>query len=297
MVSAIILAYNRSAEVLITVRKLRELQAELTFDLEIIVVDNASLDDTSKMVSEMLPEVTLITRSENNGIAGWNDGFAIAKYKYLLVLDDDSHIESGLLRAVSFLEQHPEVGIIGFHVVDQHLKGDPLLHPEDAWKNLQEVVGFIGCGAIIRKEVYHTIGGFAPWLFIYTHEFEYSIRCLNAGYKIIWFESVNVIHRASNLNRTSKRLRMFTTRNEMAIVYKYFESNRAKYLFRVLVNNLKFIKREGLTTGLYVMQGALLFFKMRKTLNYTPVSKQVQNFYASNFWSTKPVFKWLKGKP
>lgn len=289
MVSVIILAYNRCAEALLTIGKIRRLKANLSFELEIIVVDNASVDGTSKAIAEKHPDVTLITRPINTGIAGWNDGFRVAKHKYLLVLDDDSHIENGLEEAVQYLEQHPETGILGFNIVDQQLKGDPLLDPDKAWKHLEKTAGFIGCGAMIRKEVYERIGGFDEWIFIYTHEFDYSIRALNASYLTVFFEHCNVVHRASRINRTNKRLRIFGTRNEMAIVHKYFIKNRFRFLSRVFFNNLKFIKREGLLSGYYIILGTIAFLKLRRRLKRTPVSPGVQDFYSKNFWSTKPV--------
>ena len=74
MVSAIILAYNRCSEVLITIQKLKEYRATLSFPLNIIVVDNASVDDTSDKINLHHPDITLVTKKINNGIAGWNEG-------------------------------------------------------------------------------------------------------------------------------------------------------------------------------------------------------------------------------
>lgn len=289
MVSAIILAFNRCTEVLITINKLKALRARVPFAIEIIVVDNASTDLTSVFIQDKHPDVTLITRTRNNGVAGWNDGFAVAGEKYMLVLDDDSHVENGLADAITYMEKNASAGILGLNIVDEALKGDPLLDPEEAWKHLQKIMGFIGCGAIIRKALYDEIGGFSEWLFIYTHEFDYSIRALDAGYDTVFFEKGTVVHRVSKINRSNRRLRIFSTRNEMAIVYTYFGEQRAKYLFRVWVNNFKFVKREGLKSGYYVFLGALEFLKMKKRLIRKPVQKDVQDFYANNFWSTKPI--------
>jgi GT2 family glycosyltransferase len=289
MISAIILAYNRSAEALLTITKLKALREKLPYELEIIVVDNASTDGISELILEKHPDVILITRHNNNGVAGWNDGFAVATQQYLLVLDDDSHIENGLAESILYLQMNPNVGILAFNIVDEELKGDPLLNPDDAWKHLQKIMGFIGCGAIIRKTVYEKIGGFAEWLFIYTHEFEYSLRALNAGFDTRFFNLGTVVHRASKLNRTNKRLRIFSTRNEMAIVYAHFGTNKYKYLLRTWLNNFKFIKREGIISGYYVFLGAIEFLKMRNRLTKSPVKEHVQNFYAENFWSTKPI--------
>ncbi len=289
LLTVVILAYNRCQEVLITLTKLKHYCVSNSLNFRIIVVDNASIDDTSTQVIQLHPDVDLIKKKVNNGIAGWNEGFMAVQSKYILVLDDDSCIEKGLSSAIVYLESNPEIGILALDIVDEQLKGDPHLDPEKAWKHLEPVAGFIGCGAIIRTELYHLIGGFAEWIFVYTHEFEYTMRCLSAGYKTVFFNQAFVVHRASQLNRSVKRQRVFATRNEMAIIYIYFATNRPKYLARTFFNNLKFVKREGLSTGIYVLQGLFAFFKLRRRLKKIPVSQEVQDFYADNFWSTKPI--------
>jgi GT2 family glycosyltransferase len=289
MVSAIILAYNRCTEVLKTISKLKQTRQSFPYEMEIIVVDNASADGTSIQIAAVHPDVILVTKPVNNGIAGWNEGFKVAGGKYLLVLDDDSHMDCGLAEAVDYLEENPDTGILAFQIRDEHTPVDQIPLPRDAWRHLQDIVGFIGCGAIIRQEVYQKIGGFAEWIYVYTHEFEFSIRCLDAGWRIVFFAKGIVVHRTSPINRTYKRIRTFATRNEMAIVHKYFIDSRPKFILRILLNNLKFIKSEGLGSGWYILQGFFKFLQLRKRLGHTPVSRQIQNFYALNFWSTKPV--------
>lgn len=291
MVSAVILSYNRCSEVLKTTVILKEYRKQLPFDLEIVVVDNGSSDNTSDRLTSEHPDITLVTKRTNNGIAGWNDGFAVAKYKYLLVLDDDSHIHEGLTDAVVRLEQQPDIGILALQITDEKLGYDPLLDPEEAWKDNDDLVGFIGCGAIIRKNLYEKIGGFAEWIYVYTHEFEYAIRCINAGYRINFFAGGIVIHRVSVVNRSKKRMRIFATRNEMFIVKRYFNNGKIKYLTRILINNLKFVKREGIISGYYVLCGFARYLKGKKDIGYAPVSYKTQRQFAENFWSTKPIFK------
>lgn len=286
MVSAVILAYNRCAEVLKTIQKLKEYSAYLLFNLDIIVVDNASVDDTSKKVREKYPEVILITKPKNNGIAGWNEGFKVVKNKYFLVLDDDSHIEDGLPEAINYLEANAAIGILALNIFGGVYQTDD----ETEWKDKEDCAGFIGCGAIIRKALYDKIGGFAEWLYVYTHEYEYGLRCMNAGYKIRFFKNSRIVHRTSNLNRTNKRLRTFSVRNELAIIYKYFPKNRWKYLLRVFINNLKLVKSEGFSAGSYVIEGTRKFIKMRNKIIYTPVSPEIQKFFITKFRSAQPVF-------
>ena len=277
--SFVILNYNREEELRRTLMKTYRLM-EGKEGFEIIVVDNASSDNSVASVRGLFPEVGLVERTSNNGIAGWNDGFAVAKGEYLIVLDDDSNIESGLKEAIDFLDSRPDVGVLALNVIGGAFPTDYLVH-------LKEGIDFIGCGAIIRKEVFEKIGGFADWLFIYTHEWEYAIRVLNAGYKIVYFENCYVNHRTSAVNRTSKRLKVFSIRNEMAIVYKFFsKEERRKYLARVYLNNLKGVFKNGLQSIPWYVLALKEFFKLRRQLEHTPVRKEVQDMYSKSNWAT-----------
>jgi GT2 family glycosyltransferase len=294
MLSAVILAYNRCKEVLITIDRVKAYAANLPFDTEIIVVDNASIDDTSVQVKIHHPDIKLITKPKNNGIAGWNDGFEIATYKYLLVLDDDSHPESGIEEAVEYLEKHPDTGVLALNIT-----AGPYLTDTWNWRNgipwqhEEEILGFFGCGALIRKDLYDKIGGFGEWMLVYGHEWDYGIRCIDAGYKIKYFKNSSINHRASLINRSQKRARVYGTRNDMGLVYKYFSHDRWKYIFIMFLNNLKRIKHEGFVNAYYDVQGFIEFLKFRHTLSYTPVSKETQLFFVNNYMNTHPVFGFI----
>ena len=283
-ISFVILNYNREKELLITVGKTMELMAGKS-DYEIIVVDNASSDNSIISLSRAYPEVRILARSKNNGIAGWNDGFELAKGEYLVVLDDDSNIVSGLDEAIAVLDDDPKIGILALNVTGGAFPTDYLVHMEDN-------IDFIGCGAIIRKILFEQIGGFAEWLFIYTHEWEYAIRCLDAGFSIRYFAHCYVDHRTSVINRSSRRLKVFSIRNEMAIVYKFFDKkDRSKYVTRVYLNNLKSIRRLGPAALPWFYQALVEFMKLRKELVHTPVSREVQDFYSKSCWSTRRFLK------
>lgn len=287
MVSAIILSYNRCKEVLYTIERLKALQPALPFELEIIVVDNASHDDTSEQVRAHHADVTLITKLVNNGIAGWNAGFSVARHPYLLVLDDDSHIEDGLEDAVAYMEQNPDTGILALNITGG-------AYETSNWKDKEEAIGFIGCGALISRKLYQVVGGFAEWLHVYGHEWEYGIRVINAGYKIRYFKDSNVVHRTSGVNRSSKRLRIYSTRNEMGIIYKHFGKDRIKNVLRVWINSMKVVRKEGFMAAFYCFLGGYKFLQLKPKLAHTPVSPQTQDFFGNIFWGTKPAFGFLR---
>ncbi len=175
--SFVIVNFNRKDEVLQTIGKTKELINIRDGDFEIIVVDNGSKDGSGAAIRKAFPEVNLVENPQNTGAPAWNLGFARARGKYFIILDDDSEIQTGLDGALNYLDANPKVGVLALNVVT-----GPYTSEIYNWTDGQEVAGFIGCGAIIRKELYEKIGGYADWIFLYGNEWEYCLRCMNAGF-------------------------------------------------------------------------------------------------------------------
>ena len=108
MISIIIVSWN-------TARFLENCLASIlanppTSPFENWVVDNASTDDSHRMVREKFPQVHLVENRENVGFARANNQ-AIQRCtgKYILLLNPDTLVASGALQAlVDFLDKHPE---------------------------------------------------------------------------------------------------------------------------------------------------------------------------------------------
>lgn len=92
-------------------------------DLEVVVVDNASSDDTAEVVASFHDErVTLVRQAQDVGLHG-NHTTALhaGTAPYVTVLqDDDLMAPENLERKVAHLDAHPDVGVIGagFHLID-----------------------------------------------------------------------------------------------------------------------------------------------------------------------------------
>ena len=83
--------------------------------LEIIVVDNASMDGAAEMVAREFPEIVLIRNTANLGFARANNQAAAkARGHYVFFLNNDTIVPPGTVqRLVDFIERHPEVGMVG----------------------------------------------------------------------------------------------------------------------------------------------------------------------------------------
>lgn len=82
---------------------------------EIIVIDNASNDGSVQYLTRLFPEITLISNPENLGFAKANNqGFKLARGKYIFILNPDTLITSGaILLLHNYLDKNLDVGIVG----------------------------------------------------------------------------------------------------------------------------------------------------------------------------------------
>jgi len=113
-ISVVVVTYNSTAVI-------RDCLAPLAAnsDIELIVVDNASIDDTLDMVLEVAPSASVIRNSENQGFgAAVNLGAAQATGRVIVLLNPDARASSHTLIALAdVLEQNPSVGIVAPLVV------------------------------------------------------------------------------------------------------------------------------------------------------------------------------------
>jgi GT2 family glycosyltransferase len=289
--SVIILAFKRRQEVRSTLQIVLGYRDYAADRLEIIVVDNASGDGTSDMVVREFPQVKCLALEKNCGIAGWNRGFAVATGDYFLVLDDDSAPLNGIREALEYLEVNTRVDILACKVI-----GGAFPTANFPIRDKQEWVGFIGCGAIIRRSLYQRIGGYAEWMFIYAHEWEYGLRCLNAGFQIHYFEGCVVEHRAAPANRSPRRLIIYTVRNELLIIYKHFPKRRFTYYWRTFGTLALHYRPVGIRAVPYLLEGLWGFLTDARHLPRTFVKPEVQDQYTSHLETTQPLIPRLARK-
>jgi GT2 family glycosyltransferase len=83
--------------------------------VEVIVVDNASGDDTGAVVSRRFPQVRLVLNAENVGFArATNQGLALATAPLCLWLNPDTVVQPGAVQELArFFRAHPDAAAIG----------------------------------------------------------------------------------------------------------------------------------------------------------------------------------------
>jgi len=188
-VSIVFLVFNRRLEL---AESLRRMTVEDDFPadrLEVIVVDNASSDGSGDMLRESFPSVRLIRRSVNNGVSGWNDGFAVATGDWVLALDDDCYLPRGGLRQALAAAQEHQADLVSFSVGSPHRED---FRFTDAYRT--GLLMFWGCAVLISRPVLDELGGYDPEIFVWANELEFMLRFFDAGYRHLHLPEVMAVH-------------------------------------------------------------------------------------------------------
>jgi len=213
--------------------------------IEIVVVDNASSDE-SLAILEQYPLVKVIKNTENSGFAkGNNIGFTHTNGKYVVTLNNDMTVDPDWLTdPVDYLENDPELGSIAcrqmkysnHEVIDglyHHVLKPLLLLPvgisciydksNPLFAEPGYVIGPNGGSAIYRKTALDKVGGFEERFFAYHEDADLSMRSLNHGWKCLYVPSAVVFHRGSASFKANSAVSVYyLIRNKMWLLYKHW---------------------------------------------------------------------------
>ncbi|MCF7971771.1 MAG: glycosyltransferase family 2 protein [Methylococcaceae bacterium] len=264
--SIVFLNFNKLTETQFTCTTLQSLCAERS-DIEIIAVDNGSEDGTNEYLQAQAHIISL-SLPDNQGIAGYNQGFELARGEHILVLDDDSCPANlaGIDHALSILDQRADIGVIAAHIKMPDGK------PQWSWHlPKSEVFGvspfFIGCGFIIRRDLFAKIGWYPDDFFLYQNEIDVSFQVRMQGFEIFYDPECVVIHRGSPSQRPNWRRIFFPTRNTLWLIRRYYPQPLASYMMgsRIII---------GLTRALCFRE-LRYYFKALKAGLFTPIQKTI----------------------
>ena len=227
--SIVFLNFNKLVETKITSTRLQELCAERD-DIEIIAVDNGSVDGTADYLQSQSGIISILL-PDNGGIAGYSAGFNQAQGHYILVLDDDSCplSLSGIDRAILTLDQRDDIGLIAAHI--QTPEGKPQWSWHLPISNVfSRAPFFIGCGFIIRRDLFAKIGWYPENFFLYQNEVDIGFKVRLQGYDIFYDPDCIVVHRGKPSQRPGWRRVFFPTRNTLWLIRSYYPQPQASYL-------------------------------------------------------------------
>ena len=169
----------------------------------VVVVDNGSHDGTPEAIRGAHPHVRVATLDRDVGAAARAIGVRALDTPLIAFTDDDSWWAPGALsRAAGLFDAHPRLGLIAAQILvgpEQRLdstcvamRESPL--PREPDLPGPSVLGFVACGAIVRRAAFLSTGGFSSRMGFGGEEQLLALDLATAGWGLAYVEEVVAHH-------------------------------------------------------------------------------------------------------
>ncbi len=222
--------------------------------VEVIVIENASVDGSGDLVAATYPWVRLERNSENVGYArGVNQGIRLAEGRYVCLLGSDTRVATDALPAlVAFLVQHPDVGAVAPRLMN--LDGSvqracmrfPRLATVFIWdtflqrwfpnakelrryqylewdhRGTRQVEQPPGTCLVVPRAVIDQVGLMDEKLWLFFNDVDWALRITRAGFQLWYLDDVAVVHHLGGSTRRYSDFGAEWHRNRIAFYRKHW---------------------------------------------------------------------------
>jgi glycosyltransferase involved in cell wall biosynthesis len=174
-VSVVMAAYNAERYVR---QAIDSILSQTFTDFEFLIVNDGSTDSTKEILEQYLdPRIRVLDQSNQGCASARNHAINLAKGKYIAIMDaDDVSLPDRLKKTVAYLDQHPEVVLVGgSYIVKHEITGveTVIRTPTDdriLRKSLLRYAPFVDPANVIRKDAFEKAGGYKV-----DHGFDYEL--------------------------------------------------------------------------------------------------------------------------
>ena len=263
-------------------------------NMELIVADNASTDDSLAFLREHHPSLRVIILKRNHGYAGgYNEALKQIHSDYYVLLNSDVEVRPGWIEPViALMEKDKMIGacqpkILSYHKKDQFEYAgaaggwmDSLGYPfargrifdicetdNGQYNDAQPIFWASGAALFVRAELFHMAKGFDPYFFAHMEEIDFCWRLQLLGYSIYVCPASEVFHvGGGTLPKGNERKVFLNFRNNMIMLAKNLPKRQSvwKIPLRIALDFISAFK--SLFAGQYVYflavgEAHLAFFK------------------------------------
>jgi hypothetical protein len=236
--------------------------------IEVIVVDNASIDGSARMVQDRFPQMRVIQNAENVGFATANNqGIRRSVGTYILLLNSDTLVKPGALQyLLEFMDNHVEAGAASARLLNAdgslqyscspaptlvreflrmfHLPGIRAdgYYSMGEWSVYQPraVDVLLGACMLIRREALDQVGLLDEQYFMYSEEVDLCSRLRRSGWSLYWVPRAEVIHFGGQSTRQASA-DMFIRLYESKLIYfrkNYGRIHALAYKLLLMISSL-----------------------------------------------------------
>ena len=238
--SIVIVSYNTQEFLKECIYSIKKTTKNLNY--EIIVVDNASSDNSVEMLKKHFPEVVAIENKKNLGFSKANNaGVKKSSGRYVLFLNPDTVVyKDALFNMLRFMDQHKKAGAATCKLIMPNGKLDDAAHRgfPNPWNSfsyflglsklfpssrlfggynlgfldlskIHEIDACAGAFMVVRREAGEKIGWWDEDYFFYGEDLEFCFRLKEEGWKIYFVPSVSVLHYkgvSGGIKKTSEKI-------------------------------------------------------------------------------------------
>lgn len=173
---------------------------------EIIVVDNASTDETVSILRGIVSPNRLLANQDNIGFGrGCNQGFGASAGRFLLLLNPDARLSEpdSLARLCRIMERNTRWGLAGTRVTESD--GAVECPPSETYPDEHrahcdfshlpgKIAWVFGASMFIRREVFAAVGGFDPGFFLSSEETDLCLRIRQQGWEVGFVPEITAQH-------------------------------------------------------------------------------------------------------
>jgi GT2 family glycosyltransferase/SAM-dependent methyltransferase len=246
-VAVVMVTYNSSAHVRAAIESLRTATVGAT---RLVVVDNASADDTVATVITVAPDAVVIKQDTNLGFArACNIGAeAAGDVEFLLFLNPDSWLDPGALdRALERMDADSGIGALGGRTryddgtinptccfarptlwsavcyatgLASLFRHSSLFNPEmmGGWDrdDTRDVDVVTGCFLLVSRSLFSSLGGFDERFFMYSEDTDLADRIRARGLRCVHAHDVGLVHLGggSDVVKADKLAKVFRARRQ-----------------------------------------------------------------------------------
>jgi GT2 family glycosyltransferase len=224
---------------------------------EIVVIDNASSDDSIPYLQQFYPSIKIISHQQNFGFAkGYNEGLKQLKADYFVLLNSDVEVIPAWIEPViELMESNKQIAIcqpklLQFHQRDHFeyagaaggwldclgypfAKGrvfDVCEKDEGQYDRAEPIFWASGAAMFIRAPVYHELGGLDEYFFAHQEEIDLCWRAQLAGHKVYTCPSSVVYHvGGGTLPKGNSRKVYLNFRNNLVMMAKNMKPGEATW--------------------------------------------------------------------